>query len=165
MVLEAFSKNKMAFLLSFLAFITLSSKNFIIYNEETLVAVTFLVFVFLGFHYLGTPVQQMLDEKAHGIQEELQSFINIKQEQFLQQIQNAQKKELIPDMLKLIDQESNRFLKQSTQKQSSIVQNHLHQRTQLLLDVLAQSQRAQATLNRQLAASRFRVQVLKKYMG
>ena len=62
----------------FLAFIVLSSKNIIIYNEETLVALSFLAFVYFVYQYLGITVRDSLNERSAGIQVELQNFLTFK---------------------------------------------------------------------------------------
>jgi len=63
-----------AYILIFLAFCVLSSKNIIIYNEETLVALSFLAFVFFISHYYGNTIQESLNERGDGIKIELQNL-------------------------------------------------------------------------------------------
>ncbi len=72
-------------LFAFLAFCVLSSKNIIIYNEETLVTLSFCLFVLFVFHYFGNTVKESLDERSEGIRTECQNFLNYK-EQSLQQL-------------------------------------------------------------------------------
>ena len=64
----------------FLVFCVLSSKHIIIYNEETLVALSFLAFVFFISHYFGTTIQESLSERSETIKSELQNFLTLKQE-------------------------------------------------------------------------------------
>ena len=62
----------------FLGFCVLSSKNIIIYNEETLVALSFVLFVYFVFYYFGNNVKESLDERSETIKAELQNFLKLK---------------------------------------------------------------------------------------
>lgn len=62
------------YIIAFLAFCVLSSKNIIIYNEETLVALSFLSFVFFIFHYYGNTIKESLNERGAAIKSELQNL-------------------------------------------------------------------------------------------
>lgn len=74
------------YLFLFLAFAVLSSKNIFIYNEETLVALSFFCFIYFVIHYFGMSIQNSLDERSQQILEELQNFLWIK-ETSLQKLQ------------------------------------------------------------------------------
>lgn len=75
----------------FLAFCVLSSKSIIIYNEETLVALSFLIFVFFSFHYFGNTAKESLDERASTIRDELQNFLLLKEESLKELLQEHKK--------------------------------------------------------------------------
>lgn len=66
----------------FLAFAVLSSKNILIYNEETLVALSFFGFVFFVLHYFGNTITDSLNERSQIIREEFQNFLMIKEQSF-----------------------------------------------------------------------------------
>jgi len=66
------------YIFGFLAFCVLSSKHIIIYNEEILVALTFFAFVYFVYRYFGHTIQESLDERSQGIQQELESFSVLK---------------------------------------------------------------------------------------
>jgi len=66
------------YIFGFLAFCVLSSKHIIIYNEEILVALTFFAFVYFVYRYFGQTIQESLDERSQGIQQELESFSVLK---------------------------------------------------------------------------------------
>ena len=68
------------YLFAFLAFCVLSSKHIIIYNEELLVAITFLAFVVFIFQYFGATVKESLDERRFEIKSELERFFLLKKE-------------------------------------------------------------------------------------
>lgn len=68
------------YLFAFLAFCVLSSKHIILYNEELLVAVSFLAFVLFSLYYFGNTVRESLDERRDGIKSELERFSLLKRE-------------------------------------------------------------------------------------
>jgi hypothetical protein len=68
------------FLALFLIFCVFSSKGIIIYNEETLVALSFCAFVFFCLHYFGNTVQESLNERGSAIKTELQNFLLLKED-------------------------------------------------------------------------------------
>jgi F0F1-type ATP synthase membrane subunit b/b' len=68
------------YLFAFLAFCVLSSKHIIIYNEELLVAISFLAFVLFSLHYFGNTVRESLDERRDGIKAELERFFLLRRE-------------------------------------------------------------------------------------
>lgn len=68
------------YLFAFLAFCVLSSKHIIIYNEELLVATSFLAFLVFVFNYFGDTVKESLDERRIGIKAELERFLLLRKE-------------------------------------------------------------------------------------
>lgn len=82
------------YLFLFLAFAVLSSKHILIYNEETLIALSFFCFLFFILYSFGNTIQESLDERTTGILAELQNFLVVKHRLFgemLQQSGKAQK--------------------------------------------------------------------------
>nr|QJD26750.1 ATP synthase F0 subunit beta [Micractinium singularis] len=78
-----FSNEKLRFyLFIFLAFSVLSSKNILIYNEETLVALSFFCFIFFVLHYFGNTIKDSLNERSQVIGEELQNFLILQENSF-----------------------------------------------------------------------------------
>ena len=76
-----FNNNKLTpYIFAFLAFCVVSSKHIIIYNEEILVALSFLFFVIFVFYYFGNNVKESLDERSKAIQSELQNFLTLKKD-------------------------------------------------------------------------------------
>lgn len=81
--LETFKNRSLRFyLFSFLAFCVLSSKHVFIYNEETLVAASFFLFVVFTIKYFGATISGSLDERSALIQQELENFLQVKQAAF-----------------------------------------------------------------------------------
>nr|YP_009094937.1 ATP synthase F0 subunit beta [Chlorella variabilis]AIU38980.1 ATP synthase F0 subunit beta [Chlorella variabilis]AJP09439.1 ATP synthase F0 subunit beta [Chlorella variabilis]AST08868.1 ATP synthase F0 subunit beta [Chlorella sp. ATCC 30562] len=70
------------YLFIFLAFSVLSSKNILIYNEETLVALSFFCFIFFILHYFGNTIKESLNERSQVIRDELQNFLILKENSF-----------------------------------------------------------------------------------
>ncbi len=79
------------YIFGFLAFCVLSSKHIIIYNEETLVALSFFCFIFFVSRYFGTTITEALNERSNIIQQELQNFLNIKETSFKELLQEHNK--------------------------------------------------------------------------
>ena len=75
----------------FLTFCVLSSKNIIIYNEETLVALSFFCFFYFIYKYFGNTLEESLNERSQYIQQELSNFLNIKSLSFQELYQQHQK--------------------------------------------------------------------------
>jgi hypothetical protein len=68
------------YIFAFLAFCVFSSKNIIIYNEETLVAASFLAFILFISHYFGNTIKDSLNERSDAITTELQNFCILKEQ-------------------------------------------------------------------------------------
>ena len=79
------------YIFGFLVFCVFSSKNIIIYNEETLVALSFFAFIFFVFRYFGDTIKQSLDERSEGIKVELQNFLHLKAQSLKQLYKEHQK--------------------------------------------------------------------------
>jgi hypothetical protein len=87
-----FNNEKLRFyLFLFLAFSVLSSKNILIYNEETLVALSFFCFIFVVLHYFGNTIKESLNERSQVIREELQNFLILKENSFQELLSQHQK--------------------------------------------------------------------------
>lgn len=78
---------------SLLAYFVLSSKHLIIYNEETLVLLSFLGFVLLSSHMMSESVEKSLNERSFAISQELQNSLNSREE-FLRELYHEHQKQL-----------------------------------------------------------------------
>lgn len=67
---------------TFLAACVLSSKHLIIYNEETLVLVSFIGFILMSLHMMGESVENSLNERSFAISQELQNSLHSKDQFF-----------------------------------------------------------------------------------
>ncbi len=79
------------YIFGFLIFCVFSSKNIIIYNEETLVALSFFAFIFFVFRYFGDTLKQSLDERSESIKGLLQNFLLLKADSLKQLYKEHQK--------------------------------------------------------------------------
>lgn len=71
-------QNKTLILASTLVFLVLSSKNIIIYNEEILVALSFLCFVLFSFSAFQESVTQTFADRRNLIHQELEQMLVLK---------------------------------------------------------------------------------------
>jgi F0F1-type ATP synthase membrane subunit b/b' len=89
---EDFSSHSKFLRNSLLAYFVLSSKHLIIYNEETLVLLSFIAFVLLSSHMMGESVENSLNERSDAISQELQNSLQSK-DQFLNELLQEHKKQ------------------------------------------------------------------------
>lgn len=79
------------YLFVFLAFCVLSSKHVFIYNEETLVLLSFVAFLFFISHYYGNTIKDSLNERGLVIKGEREDFIIRKEKSLQELLQEYQK--------------------------------------------------------------------------
>ena len=102
------------YIFGFLVFCVFSSKNIIIYNEETLVALSFFAFIFFVFRYFGDTIKQSLDERSEGIKVELQNFLHLKADSLKQLYKEHQKVTGLTTTLNTVKQFTVSELKRAT---------------------------------------------------
>jgi len=79
-------RENMSFILaSLLLFLVCTSKNILIFNEETLVALSFSGFVIFSYVNLQESIGEMFQARSDAIQAELQNYLTLKEE-FLQEL-------------------------------------------------------------------------------
>ena len=76
---------------SLLAYFVLSSKHLIIYNEETLVLISFIGFVLFSTHMMGESVKNSLNERSLAISQELENSLQVKNQVFQELFHEHQK--------------------------------------------------------------------------
>ena len=79
------------YLFIFLAFCVLSSKHVFIYNEETLVLLSFVAFLYFISHYYGNTIKESLNERGLVIRGEREDFIVRKEKSLQELLQEYQK--------------------------------------------------------------------------
>lgn len=71
-----FSNTKVRmYVAAFLLWCVLSSKHILIYNEETLVAISFFLFVYLTYKYAGDSIGASMDSRGEEIASELEQYL------------------------------------------------------------------------------------------
>jgi hypothetical protein len=71
-----FSNTKVRmYVAAFLLWCVLSSKHILIYNEETLVAISFFLFVYLTYKYAGNSIGASMDSRGEEIASELEQYL------------------------------------------------------------------------------------------
>ena len=108
----------------FLIFCVTSSKGIIIYNEETLVALSFALFVVFCLSYFGNTVKESLDERSSTIKFQLENFHRLKEESLRELLslhkRSVQLKKLFPSIKKDTENQLSDTSTSDTQNQSSI---------------------------------------------
>ena len=102
------------YIFGFLVFCVFSSKNIIIYNEETLVALSFFAFIFFVGNYFGNTIKQSFDERSEGIKYELQNFLSLKAEKLKVLYKEHQKVATLSNTLNTVKQFTVKELKQKS---------------------------------------------------
>lgn len=79
------------YIILFLSFFVLSSKNILIFNEETLVALSFFCFLFFVNRYFGNSIRDSFNERSQSIQSRLEEFLTFKSTNYKKLLQQHQK--------------------------------------------------------------------------
>lgn len=132
------SENSTFFIRSLLVFVVLSSKHIIIYNEETLVLISFIAFIVFSYNSLKESVKNSLNERSLAIFNELQNSVVLKENLYKELLDEHKKQLSLNSILKnihdfsstqlnLIDSQNQKllpivFLQQLESKMKSLVQ-------------------------------------------
>ena len=73
------NKNIRLSIFAFLVFSVFTSKNILIFNEETLVAIGFFSFFFFILYFFGSTFKDSLNERSQMIHDELVDFLLLKE--------------------------------------------------------------------------------------
>jgi len=125
------------YLFAFLAFCVLSSKHIIIYNEETLVALSFFLFVYFVSNYFGNTITDSFHERSQVIQQELQNFLTIKEQSYQELVSEHQKISHVVDGLKSVTLFTTAQLQALHSKTQKALQNIFIEHIQSKLKTLA----------------------------
>jgi len=72
-------KDYYAFIFIFLFFSLITSNHFLIFNEETVVAICFISFILFSFKFFGQSIQELLDERSETIKNEFNHALLLEQ--------------------------------------------------------------------------------------
>lgn len=78
-MIQQLTNNLFYILSGTLLFLVLSSKNILIYNEELLIALSFLAFIVTSASTMGDAIAETFQTRATHIQDELQAFFHTKE--------------------------------------------------------------------------------------
>ena len=141
-----------------LAFFVLSSKHIFIYNEETLVLISFIGFVLFSYRMLSESIENSFNERSTAIFTELQNSIQLK-ENLIKELLEEHKKQLsLNTFLHSLNMFSNNELSLiSTQRQKTlqlVFSQQVHQKLKsLFLSQNATQERLQNALKNGFRAS------------
>lgn len=79
MPFKLLQQNASTLLFGSLAFLVLSSKNIIIYNEEILIGLSFLAFLLFSSMTMGESIREAFTFRKETIQKELQKYLDVKE--------------------------------------------------------------------------------------
>lgn len=146
-----------------LLFLVLSSKNILIYNEELLIALSFLGFVLFSTHTMSASVTEAFEARRTTIQQELQAYYQLKEALLLELLEAQQKRKNLGESLRLLGQLSVNdiafFQEQREQALLTIFTSQMHQKLKLLVH---HEKSGQEALSHTLVLS-FRDAVLEKF--
>jgi hypothetical protein len=91
-----------------LAYFVLSSKHLIIYNEETLVLLSFIGFILLSSHMMGESVENSLNERSSAISQELQNSLQSKDQYFHELFHEHEKQFSLKNLFQKFHQSASR---------------------------------------------------------
>lgn len=159
-----FFQNNLFYLVpGFLIFLVLSSKNILIYNEELLIALSFVGFVVFSSHTMGDTFAEAFQTRSQAIQGELQTYFTMKEEVLGELIQKYKKRLALAQSLNSLGQvsttEIGTLYKQREQALSSTVTSQMHQK----LKTLGQTERTLQDTLQTLSIQGFRESVLEEF--
>ena len=161
--IEDLRSNLSLLIMSLLAFFVLSSKHIIIYNEETLVLISFIGFILLSYNMLSDSIENSLNERSLAIYNELQNSLQLK-EQFLKELLEEHKKQLsLKNILNTFNQFSSYEILQMNDQRQKALKNVFCQEVQQKLKTLVLSQNTLQDKLQKVIASGFRDSVLEEF--
>lgn len=124
-----------------LAFFVLSSKHIIIYNEETLVLLCFIGFLFFSSYMISDSIENSLNERSLAIYSELQNSLHLKESLLIDLINEHKKQILLKTILNSSGSLSKFSISElsliSSQRQKALhalFSQHVQQKLKALLD-------------------------------
>ena len=160
---EDIKSNMSLLIMSILAFFVLSSKHIIIYNEETLVLISFIGFIIFSYSMLSDSVENSLNERSLAIYNELQNSFQLK-EQFLKELLEEHKKQLsLKNLLNVFNKFSSYEILQMNSQRQKALHNVFSQEVQQKLKILLLSQNTLQEKLQKVIASGFRASVLEEF--
>jgi F0F1-type ATP synthase membrane subunit b/b' len=134
---------------SLLAYFVLSSKHLIIYNEETLVLISFIGFVLFSTHMMGESVKNSLNERSLGISQELENSLQVKNQFFHELFHEHQKQFSLKNLFQKFHHSASREIFTMNSQREKSLQSFLSQEIlQKLQSILTSHQNFQEKLQK-----------------
>ena len=147
-----------------LAYVVLSSKHFIIYNEETLVLLSFLGFVLLSTHMMGESVKNSLNERSFAISQELETSLQVKNQFFQELFQEHEKQFSLKSLFQKFHQSASReIFSMNGQREKSLHTVFSQEIFQKLQGIFASHQNFQEKLQKSFGLG-FRPSVFQSFL-
>ena len=150
-----FLKNNITYVfLALVGLVAMSSKGIILYNEEILVALAFVSFVSFCVTNYSSTVAESLDDRANSIQEELQTYLTLK-ESYLRSLIDTHKKQvdLSAVILSLNSFSSSCLVEHTAQRESELERNVTNQVSSQLKSLAALGSGMRSGVYTKLASS------------
>lgn len=164
-LIQDLRSNMSLFIILVLAFFVLSSKHIIIYNEETLVLLSFIGFLIFSYNMLSDSVENSLNERSLAIYNELQNSFQLK-EQFLKELLEEHKKQLsLKNLLNKFHQFSSSEIFEMNNQRQKALNNIFAQEIQQKLKTLLFSQNTFQEKLQRVIVSGFRASVLEEFQS
>jgi len=162
---EDLQKNSSLMRNSLLAYFVFSSKHLIIYNEETLVLISFIGFVLLSTHMMGDSVKNSLQERSLAISQELENSLQVKDQFFKELLQEHEKQFSLKNLFQKFQQSASReILTIHTQREKALQSVFSHEISQKLQGIFLSHQNFQEKLQKSFGLG-FRASVFEAFLA
>jgi len=150
---------------SLLAYFVLSSKHLIIYNEETLVLLSFIGFVLFSTHMMGESIENALNERSVAISQELQNSLHVKDQLLQELFQEHQKQFSFQKLFQTFHQSTTReILAIHGQREKALQSIFAHEIAQKLQGIFTSHQSFQEQLQQSVGLG-FRASVHEAFIA
>jgi hypothetical protein len=150
-------------LYSFLAFVVASSKNIIIYNEEIIILINFIAFLYFMYSTTSVSVVESLQERSDAIKHEFQRFLDLKKELLLTLI-SAHKKQKEFD-LSLLAMAGTNEIKFISQAAENVAQSRVYSKVMSKLKRLVQTKQSFTDSMQSSISNSFEASVLENFQN
>jgi len=148
---------------SILGFFVLSSKHFIIYNEETLVVISFIGFIIFSYRMLNESIENSLNERSLAIYNELQNSVMLKETLLLELLEEHKKQLSLNKYLNSVREFSSQELSSIGVERQKAFQFIFAQQIQQKLKSLSSSNASTQTNLQKALQKGFRGSVLEEF--
>ncbi len=149
----------------FLLFIVFSSKQILIYNEETIVLLCFITFIYSFYSQFSDNIKGMLDERNLLIEKSLQNFLDLEKTFLTELYQEHKKRVKNQQMLEWLSSKLITFLGETNDAREKNLKVNNYALFQQKLQSSARSQNILPDKLQSTIALRFRKAILEEYQN